>query len=64
MDDRNATNTKEDRMAQLPLSATGPKTEEAFVADRQRFWLGFTSFTFWVAAFIVILLILMTIFLV
>ena len=51
-------------MAQLPLSATGPKTEEAFVADRQRFWLGFTSFTFWVAAFIVMLLILMTIFLV
>jgi hypothetical protein len=55
---------EEDRMAQLPVSATGPETEEAFLADRQRFWLGFTSFTFWAAAFIVILLILMAIFLV
>ena len=51
-------------MARLPVSATGPETEEAFLADRQRFWLGFTSFTFWVAVFIAILLILMTIFLV
>lgn len=51
-------------MARLPASATGPATEEAFLADRQRFWLGFTSFTFWAAVFIVILLILMVIFLV
>jgi hypothetical protein len=55
---------EEDRMAQLPVSATGPETEEAFLADRQRFWLGFTSFTFWAAVFIAILLILMAIFLV
>lgn len=51
-------------MAQRPLRATGPETEEAFLADRQRFWLGFTSFTFWAVLFILILLILMTVFLV
>ncbi len=51
-------------MARLPVTATGPQTEEAFLASRQRFWHGFTSFTFWVVAFIIILLILMTIFLV
>jgi hypothetical protein len=55
---------EEDRMARLPVTATGPETEEAFLADRQRFWLSFTSFTFWAATFIVILLILMAIFLV
>jgi hypothetical protein len=51
-------------MARLPVTATGPETEEAFLASRQRFWQGFTSFTFWMVVFIVILLILMTIFLV
>lgn len=51
-------------MAQSPLQVTGPELEEAFLADRQRFWLSFTSFVFWAAAFIVILLILMTVFLV
>jgi hypothetical protein len=55
---------EEDRMARLPVSATGPEMEEAFLADRQRFWLGFTGFTFWIAMFIAILLILMAIFLV
>ena len=64
MSDRNATEMEEDRMARLPASATGPETEEAFLADRQRFWLGFTSFTFWAAVCIAILLILMAIFLV
>ena len=64
MSDRNATEMEEDGMARLPVSATGPQTEEAFLADRQRFWLGFTSFTFWAATCIVILLILMAIFLV
>jgi len=64
MNDRNATEMEEDRMARLPVSATGPQMEEAFLADRQRFWLGFTSFTFWAAACIAILLILMAIFLV
>ncbi len=51
-------------MAQRPVRVTGPETEEAFLADRQRFWLGFTSFTFWFAVHIVILLVLMTVFLV
>jgi hypothetical protein len=50
-------------VAQLPVRAAGPETEEAFLADRQRFWLGFTSFTFWAVVFIVIVLILMAIFL-
>jgi hypothetical protein len=54
----------EDRMARLPVTATGPETEEAFLADRQRFWLGFTSFTFWAVVLVVIILILMVIFLV
>jgi hypothetical protein len=51
-------------MARSPVTATGPETEEAFLADRQRFWSGFTSFTFWFAAFVALLLILMAIFLV
>jgi hypothetical protein len=62
--DGNAIEMAEDRMARLPVTATGPETEEAFLADRQRFWLSFTSFTFWAATCIVILLILMAIFLV
>ena len=51
-------------MARLPVTATGPQTEEAFLASRERFWRGFTTFTFWFAVHVVILLILMTIFLV
>lgn len=51
-------------MAQRPSPVTGPELEEAFLADRQRFWLSFTSFVFWTAAFIVLVLILMTVFLV
>ncbi|HSU05724.1 MAG TPA: hypothetical protein VLI93_09135 [Acetobacteraceae bacterium] len=54
----------EDSMAQRPARVTGPETEEAFLADRQRFWLGFTSFTFWIVVSVIILLILMTVFLV
>jgi hypothetical protein len=50
-------------MAQPPLPASGPETEEAFLADRQRFWLGWTSFVFWTATFIIILLILLAYFL-
>ena len=48
-------------MAHSPSPAAGPELEQAFLADRQRFWLSFTSFVFWAAAFIVLLLILMTI---
>lgn len=51
-------------MAQSPRLFRGPETEDAFVADRQRFWFSFTRFTAWVVGLIVLLLILMTVFLV
>ncbi len=52
-------------MAHSPLPASGPETEteEAFLADRQRFWFAWTSFVFWAATFIIILLILLAYFL-
>jgi hypothetical protein len=43
---------------------TPVETPEAFLADRQRFWSGFTHFTLGSVICIVILLILMAIFLV
>lgn len=43
---------------------TPVETPEAFLADRQRFWSGFTHFTLGVVIAIVILLVLMAIFLV
>ena len=51
-------------MAQQPTVFRGPESEEAFLADRQRFWFGFTKFTTAIVAAIVVLLILMTVFLV
>lgn len=52
-------------MAHTPIITTpAPVTEEAFVADRQRFWAGFGHFTLGVVIFLVILLGLMGIFLV
>jgi len=51
-------------MAHSPTTVSGPELDEAFLADRQRFWAGFTSFVFWSAALIVLILILMTVFLV
>ena len=36
---------------------TGPETQEAFLADRQRFWAGFTTTTVWATAAVVLLLI-------
>jgi Bacterial aa3 type cytochrome c oxidase subunit IV len=39
------------------------ETPEAFLADRQSFWNGFTKFTLWVVIFIVLLLIGMAVFL-
>ncbi len=39
------------------------ETEEAFLADRQRFWSGFTKFTLGCVIFLVLLLIGMAIFL-
>lgn len=44
--------------------STGPvETPEAFLADRQRFWSGFTHFTLGSVIFLVILLVLMAVFL-
>ena len=39
------------------------ETPEAFLADRQSFWVGFTKFTLWVVIFIILLLIGMAVFL-
>ena len=43
--------------------ATMPTTPEAFFADRQRFWSGFTSAALWGVVFITVLLIAMAVFL-
>jgi hypothetical protein len=43
---------------------TGPVTEDAFLADRQRFWASVTKFMTYVGVGLVILLILMWYFLV
>ena len=51
-------------MAQTPTMFRGPETEDAFLADRQRFWFGFTRFVTWNVVAIVVLLLLMLIFLV
>ena len=51
-------------MAQSPTRVRSPDLEDAFLADRQRFWFGFTKFVFWNVVAIVVLLILMTVFLV
>ncbi len=51
-------------MAQQPTVFRGPESEEAFLADRQRFWFAFTKFTTVTVVSVVVLLILMTIFLV
>ena len=51
-------------MAQSPQPASGPDLEEAFLADRQRFWLSWTRSVFGAAAFVVFLLIMMAVFLV
>ena len=46
--------------AHPPLQA---ETPEAFLADRQSFWIGFTRFTLWAVIFIILLLIGMAVFL-
>jgi hypothetical protein len=51
-------------MAQPPTATPPPLTEDAFVADRQKFWSGFCSFVLTNVILIVILLGLMAIFLV
>ncbi len=47
-----------------PATASAPLTEDAFLADRQRFWGSFTGLVTGVVSGVVILLILLTIFLV
>ncbi|HJS84525.1 MAG TPA: hypothetical protein VJ779_03625 [Acetobacteraceae bacterium] len=51
-------------MADRPIMFRAPETEEAFLADRQRFWLSFTRFVTAAVGLIVLFLILMTVFLV
>ncbi|MEJ0018012.1 MAG: aa3-type cytochrome c oxidase subunit IV [Acetobacteraceae bacterium] len=46
--------------AQPPTRA---ETPEAFLADRQNFWNGFTQFTLWSTVSIIILLVAMAVFL-
>lgn len=50
--------------AEGPTHFSGRVTEDELLADRQRFWFGWTKFATFVAAGIVVLLIFMTIFLV
>jgi heme/copper-type cytochrome/quinol oxidase subunit 2 len=51
-------------MAEMPHTTPAPLTEDAFLADRQRFWGGFTNFTLISLITVVVILVLMTIFLV
>jgi hypothetical protein len=53
-----------DAMAQPPNPGTAPLTEEAFYADRAKFWGDFTGATKLAVAGVVILLLLLLIFLV
>ena len=46
------------------MSESGPHITEAFVADRQAFWGGFTHYVAMAAGAIAVLLILMAVFLV
>jgi hypothetical protein len=39
------------------------ETPEAFLADRQGFWDGFTKFTLWCVIFLIVLLVGMAVFL-
>jgi len=50
-------------MAQTPSTTPAPVTEQAFLADRQKFFAGFGNATFGAIIFIVILMLLMWIFL-
>ena len=51
-------------MSQPTTTPTAPvETPEAFLADRQRFWNGFTHFTLAMVIFIVLLLVGMAVFL-
>ena len=49
---------------EMPHTTPAPLTEDAFLADRQRFWGAFTNFTLVSLITVVVILVLMTIFLV
>jgi hypothetical protein len=51
-------------MADMPPPAAAPVTEEAFLADRQKFFSEFTGATTYAATGVAVLLILLAIFLV
>ncbi len=51
-------------MSETTSAALAPVTEEALLAERQRFWGGFTTATFGAVVFVAIVLILLAIFLV
>jgi hypothetical protein len=44
-------------------TTTGDETPQAFLADRQSFWNGFTRFTLYSVIFLVVLLVGMAVFL-
>jgi hypothetical protein len=50
-------------MAEHSSVFTGPETQEAFLADRERFLHGFTRFTFGMVILVVLLLVGMAVFL-
>jgi hypothetical protein len=50
-------------MAHSPTT-TGPIQEDAFFADREQFWHGWTRFTVGAVIFLVLLLVAMAVFLV
>jgi ABC-type sugar transport system permease subunit len=50
-------------MAEQSTRFHGPETEEAFLADRMKFWEGFTSTTVWVVVLLILMLIGMGVFL-
>lgn len=51
-------------MAEHSAVYHGPETQEQFLADRLKFWAGFTRFTIGMVIFLALLLIAMAIFLV
>jgi hypothetical protein len=51
-------------MAEHSSVFTGPDTQEAFLADREKFLHGFTRFTLGVVITVVVVLVLMAVFLV
>ena len=46
-----------------PSRTAGDETPDAFLADRQSFWNGFTQFTLWCVILVVALLVGMAVFL-